>query len=391
MTQSRDDIAKIEIMAGGKSVSRSKKTKAVVKTLRTCFVLMPFAKKYRQVFEHGIKPVAQKAGFQCIRADHPVGPQNIVRDIIKSIFTADVIVADISEANPNVFYELGVAHSIPKKTTILICDKQNSKLPFDLASYRTIFYDNNIDGIRKVLRKKLERAFKKFDESVIGPTNPVQDFLPPEREPLVLERIKLQQQIETLKSKLNHVSSSSDALLISDIQKAPHLWEGFYGTYYAWNPSWQTECATNPEAWMDIHIKRYKDKRLNRAVYIIGGDEHNGSDDLRYFYVRGLQEFLKEILKRDASIKSSLAQKMEIYLVKKLLSNLTFFIGKRENESKKCGLLLINEEPFLHSGAPTVAFETRNEQIITEMMVLCDGIIATTKKSTVGEILNMKF
>ena len=129
---------------------------------RKCFVLMPFLAEHREVFEHAIKPAAENAGFECFRADDPVGPRNIVCDIVEALFNADAIVADLTSSNPNVFYELGIAHAIANKT-IMICEKTNKRLPFDLAGYRTIFYERNIDGISKALRNDLETTLRALD------------------------------------------------------------------------------------------------------------------------------------------------------------------------------------------------------------------------------------
>jgi len=75
---------------------------------------MPFAAEFREVYDHGILPAAQNAGFECFRADDAIGTRNIVSDIVESLFAVDAIVADLTGENPNVFYELGVAHSIAK-------------------------------------------------------------------------------------------------------------------------------------------------------------------------------------------------------------------------------------------------------------------------------------
>ena len=130
--------------------------------LLTCFVLMPFADEYREVYDHGIRPAAENAGFQCYRADDAVGPRNIVADIIEGLFTADAIIADLTGENANVFYELGIAHSIANKT-IMICQRTQNGLPFDLTSYRTVFYDSTIDGIKTHLQQELELTLQNLD------------------------------------------------------------------------------------------------------------------------------------------------------------------------------------------------------------------------------------
>jgi len=116
-----------------------------------CFVIMPFGKdgspereRYNTVYEYIIrKPILDK-GFECIRGDEipEFGP--IPEQIKTKLVDADLVVADLSGRNPNVFYELGFRHAmgIP---SISISDDLDG-LPFDVATYRTILY--RLDDIR---------------------------------------------------------------------------------------------------------------------------------------------------------------------------------------------------------------------------------------------------
>ena len=78
---------------------------------------------------------------RAIRADDIYKSGLIINDIARSIEEASVIIADITTDNPNVFYEVGYAHGI-KKETILLSDRTRETLPFDVAGFRTLFYDN---------------------------------------------------------------------------------------------------------------------------------------------------------------------------------------------------------------------------------------------------------
>jgi hypothetical protein len=166
-----------------------------------CFVLMPFAAEFKEAFEYGIKPAAEAAGFTCYRADEPYEAGAIIDGIIKGIFSSDVIVADISTSNPNVFYELGVAHTIDNKT-IVICEKGRERLPFDLRAYRIIFYNRTIEGIKDNLRQQLERALKDFGNWRNSPNNPVQNFRPIHYAVPLLDQARLENRIEELTEEL---------------------------------------------------------------------------------------------------------------------------------------------------------------------------------------------
>lgn len=109
------------------------------------FVVMQFTEEYNQLYFEVIKPITEKFGLECIRADEFFTPGTILQDIINSIRESSLIIADITPNNPNVFYEVGYAHAI-NKPTILLCDKKRDKLPFDTSSFRTLFYENTIAG-----------------------------------------------------------------------------------------------------------------------------------------------------------------------------------------------------------------------------------------------------
>lgn len=168
---------------------------------RKCFVLMPFAEERKEVYDHAIHPAASAAEFDCFRADYADAPRAIISDIIESILTADAIIADLSGSNPNVFYELGVAHTIANKT-IMICDRAQEKLPFDLASYRVIFYRKTIDGIEVELRGRIEKSLREIHKWSLHTTNPVQDFRPIRYAVPLSEHARLEQVIERLTEEL---------------------------------------------------------------------------------------------------------------------------------------------------------------------------------------------
>jgi MAP3K TRAFs-binding domain len=108
---------------------------------KTCFVIMGFGKKtdYQTgrvldldaSYKNMIKPAVEEAGLKCIRADEIVHAGVIDVPMYDQIFTADVVVADLSTANSNAFYELGVRHALRPFTTIIIAEDQ-FVYPFDV-------------------------------------------------------------------------------------------------------------------------------------------------------------------------------------------------------------------------------------------------------------------
>lgn len=133
----------------------------VIEQQAKAFVVMQFTDEYNQLYEEVIKPVTEEFGIKCERVDEYHTTNPILEDIVNSIKDSSVVIADITPDNPNVFYEVGYSHAIGKPT-ILLCDKKRVKLPFDISSFRTLFYDNTIAGksrVEKSLRKFLENIF----------------------------------------------------------------------------------------------------------------------------------------------------------------------------------------------------------------------------------------
>jgi hypothetical protein len=121
------------------------------------FMIMQFTDQYNELYKEVIKEVCgDDFDLDIIKADEIYGPGVVLSDIIRGIDEAKVIIAEISPANSNVFYEVGYAHAL-NKPTILIAEK-GTKLPFDVSPFRVLFYENTIAGKRNIqegLRKHL--------------------------------------------------------------------------------------------------------------------------------------------------------------------------------------------------------------------------------------------
>jgi hypothetical protein len=115
---------------------------------KNVFVIMQFTAPYNELYTDVIKPVVTEAGFGVERADEISGPSLIIADICRKLREADLIIAEITPENPNVFYEVGFAHALGKPT-ILVAE-QGRELPFDVSPFRTLFYENSIAGKRRI-------------------------------------------------------------------------------------------------------------------------------------------------------------------------------------------------------------------------------------------------
>lgn len=142
---------------------------------RSVFVLMPFDEEIDIFYKSLIKPVLEDAGFNVLRADNIISQQNILRDVIKGIVESDLIIADLTGANPNVFYELGIAHSF-RKPVILITQSIDD-VPFDLKSYRLVEYSSHFIKVQEA-KEQLAKYAEGFQKGSVPVGNPVTDFLP---------------------------------------------------------------------------------------------------------------------------------------------------------------------------------------------------------------------
>ncbi len=113
-----------------------------IKAGDNCFVMMPFAKPISDHYQLIYEPAIRKAGLTPVRADNEIfGTGKIIDQVWSGINSAKVLIAELTNRNPNVFYELGLAHAL-EKPVVLISSNEND-VPFDLQHIRVIYYDVN--------------------------------------------------------------------------------------------------------------------------------------------------------------------------------------------------------------------------------------------------------
>lgn len=114
---------------------------------RECFFVAPIGEEGSPmrdrsdgVLEYIVAPAARDVGLTAIRADKIAKPGQITRQVIEHVVGARAAVVDLSNANPNVYYEMAVRHTAQLPTVLIAQDGE--KLPFDIAQMRTIFFDH---------------------------------------------------------------------------------------------------------------------------------------------------------------------------------------------------------------------------------------------------------
>ncbi len=170
-----------------------------MKRSRVCYVIMPFDERYASTYSDAIRPAIEQVGrerderWECRRSDDIRAPGSITKEIVASLHTADLVIADLTGHNPNVFYELGVVHSAGRLTIIIT--QEMSKLPFDIRTYRVYEYTAAEDGLRRLsehLAATILDALAHGDHV----TNPVLDFAPIRHSDIIL-RLDDVKQLET--------------------------------------------------------------------------------------------------------------------------------------------------------------------------------------------------
>lgn len=121
-----------------------------------CFILMPFRDEFSELYEDIIKPTIEETGLISIRADEIYSVNAIISDIWNSIQKSAIIIADLTNRNPNVLYELGLCHAIRKN--VIIITQNLEDVPFDLKHLRLIEYKltpRSSKLLQQTLRKTL--------------------------------------------------------------------------------------------------------------------------------------------------------------------------------------------------------------------------------------------
>jgi nucleoside 2-deoxyribosyltransferase len=145
-----------------------------------CFVIMPFSttgdrqqhttEYWTNFFSKVIKPAVENLGYMCKRSS--AQPGNIMRAIVNELVTSDVVLAVLTDFNPNVMYELGTRHSLKHGTIMML--ERGQDIPFDIKHYGVIYYDDNLAS-----GQKFQEDLRDFIQNIEsdGPDSPVLDFV----------------------------------------------------------------------------------------------------------------------------------------------------------------------------------------------------------------------
>jgi hypothetical protein len=134
-----DGAVSHETPPGPEAVDQVGQPTRVRQFLDTCFVMMPFGSWFDRYYQEIYVPAIREAGYEPVRADELFHTGSVVEQIWEQIEKAVVLLADLTDKNPNVFYELGLAHAARKP--VVFTSGKLEDVPFDLRHLRVIIYD----------------------------------------------------------------------------------------------------------------------------------------------------------------------------------------------------------------------------------------------------------
>ena len=137
---------------------------------KTCFIISRIGgdgtqerEKADEKLNHFFTPVLKELGYSAVRADQEETPGSISRSIVERIINSEMIIADISDKNPNVFYEIAIRNAVKKP--IIIIRSPEQKPPFDIQDKRAIAVDMSKPNIWRPAMNKLKKQIESAEEN----------------------------------------------------------------------------------------------------------------------------------------------------------------------------------------------------------------------------------
>jgi hypothetical protein len=147
---------------------------------KSCYVLMPFSStrshtetEWTETFEKFFKPTLESLGYSCERSVASVG--SVLGGIIESIHRSWIILADLTDCNTNVMYELGVAHTMTNNT--IIVSQDIGSVPSDLKSYGVILYDPKTKDGAMDFMKRVSAVLSELHSQNPKKASPIYEYL----------------------------------------------------------------------------------------------------------------------------------------------------------------------------------------------------------------------
>ncbi len=142
----------------------------------TCFIIAPLGESNSEtrrrtdgLIDSVLRPVLIEEGFEVIAPHEISTPGSITKQVIQYLLNCELVVANLTDLNPNVMYELAVRHA--KRLPVVCVCEQGTKLPFDISTERTLFYENDMAGVESLKPQFLKTVREALEDK--NPDNPI--------------------------------------------------------------------------------------------------------------------------------------------------------------------------------------------------------------------------
>jgi hypothetical protein len=195
---------------------------------KSVFVIMPFSStptcteaQWTEIYENVFKPAIEECGYLCERAMPKVG--SLINSIVDKLRLARIVLADVTDRNPNVFYELGVRHALSKRTIIITQD--SSHIPSDLRGYWFIQYGTS-PGLVTKFKRDIKAIVAGIESTPDKSDSPVSDYL--EQEHADVSRFINKENIKKLTALYTELTGN--VLMLNYLKE--NFSKGYYGYVY---------------------------------------------------------------------------------------------------------------------------------------------------------------
>lgn len=281
---------------------------------KICFIISPIGKEgapdyihFKKVRRHFIDKVATEKGYKTIRADDISEPGKITSQIIDQLRKADLVIADLSNSNPNVYYELAIRDAV--RLPVILIGDNNVEIPFDVRAQRLLKYSIDLDEIEESRNKLAEyidavereeyRVDSPVTEALITPSDEIsstnRDYLA-----LILRKISslneefTSSRIEFTPKRSILTSSAPTRSLTRDFNEITYLLNALNVSIVVREPNEMPEFKDNPGQSVDRDIfMQFVTSNLSSGVTWVNYDPMNNvfwlwmhKDRSQYYYFK---------------------------------------------------------------------------------------------------------